>query len=147
MKGRERMTKGVFKILTVLVVTAGLTIATYARADAGSKYLDEAWFTVQKSSLSKEAKLSILTKADRAIAAGIPDEDVSIIITRGLSQGVESRHIEGFLETATKTKEQNLPVRLVLDRIEQGLAKGVPAEKVSGVTQRGRQINTCKGLG
>ncbi len=137
MKRNRRMTKGVFRILIALVATAGLTIATYAGADeAGAKQLDEARLTVQKSSLPKEAKLSMLTKADQAVAAGIPAEDVSIIITRGLSQGVESRHIESFLETATRTKEQNLPIRLVLDRIEQGLAKGVPSEKISGVTQR-----------
>lgn len=131
------MTKRVIRILIALVATAGLTISAYARADeAGAKHLDEARLFVQKSSLSKEAKLSMLTKADRAVAAGIPAEDVSVIITRGLHQGVESRHIESFLETATRTKEHNLPVRLVLDRTEQGLAKGVPAEKISGVTQR-----------
>jgi hypothetical protein len=131
------MTKRVFRILIALVATAGLTIAAYARADeAGAKHLDEARLFVQQSSLSKEAKLSMLTKADRAVAAGIPAEDVSVIITRGLRQGVESRHIESFLETATRVKEQNLPVRLVLDRVEQGLAKGVPSEKISGVTQR-----------
>lgn len=131
------MTKSILKILIALVVTAGLTIASYARADeAGSKHLEEARVTVEKSSLSKEAKIGILAKADRAAAAGIPAEDISVIIIRGLNQGIESRHIEGFLATAARTKEQNLPVRLVLDRTEQGLAKGVPAEKISGVTQR-----------
>lgn len=137
MKRDRRMKKGVFRILVALAATAGLAMATYARADeSGTKHLDEARLTVQKSSLSKEAKLGVLTKADRAVAAGIPAEDVSIIITRGLRQGVESRHIEDFLETATRTKEQKLPVRLVLDRIEQGLAKGIPSEKIAGVTQR-----------
>jgi hypothetical protein len=133
------MTKGFLKISIALLVTAAavLMAAPYASADeAGPKHLEEARVTVQRSSLSKEAKAGILAKADRAVAAGIPAEDVSVIITRGLSNGVESRHIEGFLEIATRTKEQNLPVRLVLDRTEQGLAKGVPADKISGVTQR-----------
>ena len=139
MKRNLRMTKGFLKIIIALLVTAAavLTAAPYAGADeAGSKQLEEARGTVQRSSLSKEAKAGILAKADRAVAAGIPAEDVSVIITRGLSNGVESRHIEGLLEIATRTKEQNLPVRLVLDRTEQGLAKGVPADKISGVTQR-----------
>ncbi len=138
MKGRTQMRKGVIKILAAFVVTAGLiTATTYAAADeAGLKHLDEARLSVQKSSLSREAKLSMLAKADRAVAAGIPAEDVSIIITRGLKQGVPSPHIEGFLETAVRVKEQNLPVRLVLDRIEQGLAKSVPAERIAGVTQK-----------
>ena len=131
--------KSVFRILIALVVIAAtvLTIAPCVRADeAGSKQIDETRLTVEKSSLSKEAKLSMLTKADRAVRAGIPAEDVAVIITRGLGQGVESVHIEGFLETATRTKEQGLPARLVLDRIEQGLAKGVPAKNISGVTKR-----------
>lgn len=139
MKRKGPMTKGILKILIALLLTTAaiLTTAPYVRAEeAGSKHLEEARITVEKSSLSKEAKTGILTNADRAVAAGIPAEDVSIIITRGLNQGVEGRHIEGFLETATRAKEQNLPVRLVLDRTEQGLAKGVPVEKISGVTQR-----------
>jgi hypothetical protein len=70
------------------------------------------------------------------VAAGVPAEDVSIIITRGLDQGLEGRHIEGFLETVTRTKEQGLPIRLILDRTEQGLAKGVPAEKILKVAER-----------
>ena len=41
----------------------------------------------KRSPLSKESKAGILAKADRAVAAGIPAEDVSIIITRGLSTG------------------------------------------------------------
>jgi hypothetical protein len=133
------MTNGFHKIITALLLTAAaaLTAAPYAGADeAGSKHLEEARVIVQRSSLSKEAKAGILAKADRAMAAGIPAEDVSVIITRGLSNGVESRHIEGLLEIATRTKEQDLPVRLVLDRTEQGLAKGVPADKISGVTQK-----------
>ena len=132
------MTNGFHKIIiALLLAAAALMAAPCARAgEAGSKHLEEARVTVQRSSLSKESKAGILAKADRAVAAGIPAEDVSVIITRGLSNGVEGRHIEGLLEIATRTKEQNLPVRLVLDRTEQGLAKGVPADKISGVTER-----------
>jgi len=136
---KRNMTECIFNILMVLLLTTAaiLTAAPPARAEeAGSKHLEQARITVGRSSLSKEAKAGILTKADQAVAAGIPAEDVSIIITRGLDQGVESRHIEGFLETATRAKGQGLPVRLILDRTEQGLAKGVAPEKISGVTQR-----------
>ncbi len=133
------MTKAVLKILTALLLTTAaiLTAPPCARAEeAGSKHLEAARVSVEKSQLSRESKSGILTKADRAVAAGVPAEDVSIIITRGLEQGIESRHVEKFLETATRAKEQNLPVRPVLDRVEQGLAKGVPAEKIVGATQR-----------
>jgi hypothetical protein len=133
------MTKDVLHILGVLLLAAAVSLTPVppARAeDAGSRHLEQAGSAVERSPLPKEAKAGILTRADHAVAAGVPAEDVSIIITRGLDRGVEGRHIEGFLETATRVKEQGLPVRLILDRIEQGLAKGVPAEKILEVTQR-----------
>lgn len=139
MKRTVPMKKAVLKIFVTLLLTAAAlpTASSPASAeDAGTKYLEAARITVEKSSLSKEAKAGILTRADQAVAAGIPAEDVSIIITHGLDKGVESRHIEGFLETAMRVKGQGLPVRLLLDRTEQGLAKGVPADKISGVTSR-----------
>jgi hypothetical protein len=123
--------------LLALVGVMMLTFVTRVNADEpGSKQLAEARTTVEKASLTKEAKAGILTKADHAVTSGVPAEDVAIIITRGLQQGVPGSAIEGFLETTTRVKEQHLPSRLVLDRIEQGLAKGVPAERISGVTQK-----------
>lgn len=127
------------KMLALLAVAGVMTLTLALRAgaaEAGSKHLNEARLVVEKSPLSQEAKRGVLTKADQAMTAGIPAEDVAIIITRGLKQNVASTGIEDFLETATKVKKQNLPVRLVLDRIEQGLAKGVPAERIAGVTHR-----------
>ena len=139
MRKKEMATTGLFRILiTLLLATAAvLGAAPRVRAeDGGPAHLEQARSAVERSGLPRESKTGILTKADRAVAAGIPAEDVSIIITRGLEQGVAGKHVEGFLETATRTKEQNLPVRPVLDRMEQGLAKGVPPGKIAGVTQR-----------
>jgi hypothetical protein len=136
---KSKRPKGVLRILVALLLATAaiLTAAPRARAEeAGTTHLDAARTAVESSPLSKEAKFAILTKADHAVAAGVPAEDVSIIITRGLDRGVESRHLEDFLETATRAKEQGLPVRLILDRTEQGLAKGVPAEKIAAVTER-----------
>jgi hypothetical protein len=139
MNKRGRIMSKITKMvaLPALVGLMTLTFGLRAGADeAGSRHLDEARVTVEQSSLTKEAKAGILTKADHAVTSGIPAEDVAIIITRGLKQGVPGSTIEGFLETTTRVREQHLPSRLVLDRIEQGLAKGVPAERISGVTQR-----------
>jgi hypothetical protein len=136
---RNKMTTTVLKVLIPLLLAAAAVLgaAPCVRAeDAGQAHLEQARIAVERSGLPRESKAGILTKADRAVAAGVPAEDVSLIITRGLEQGAAGRHVEGFLETAAKTKEQNLPIRPVLDRMEQGLAKGVPPEKIAGVTQR-----------
>ncbi len=132
------MIKTLLKILVVLLL-AGMPVLAGSYATAGearSKQLEEARSAVEKSSLSTEAKSGILIKADRAVTAGIPQADVAVIVTRGIKQGVDSRNIEGFLETATRAKEQNLPVRLILDRTEEGLAKAVPPAKIEGVTRQ-----------
>ncbi len=138
MKTRIRIIKRIAATLAFLAMTGTMLLAAAAPAgaqEAGWKNLDEARLSVDKSSLTREAKLDILTKADRAVNAGIPPEDVAVIINRGLKERVEGARISGFLEIAAGVKEQKVPVRLVLDRIEQGLSKGVPAERISAVVQ------------
>jgi hypothetical protein len=135
MKGMGPMTKAVLATLLLLFTAAFDAAAPSAWGGEGNQ-LDQAKAAVERSALPREVKVGILTSAEQAVAEGIPSEDVSIIIIRSLDRGVDGRHIEGFLETASKTKIQGLPVRLILDRTEQGLAKGVPSERIGTVTQR-----------
>jgi hypothetical protein len=124
--------------LSSLAAAAIVTFAVAAWAGAGEtggKTLDEARLSVERASLARDTKLDILAKADRAVKAGVPSEDAAIIITRGLKQGADGKSISGFLETAATVKERGLPVRPVLDRIEQGLSKGVPAGRISSAAQ------------
>ena len=51
-----------------------------------------------------------------------------------MRQNLDGKAIEGFIDIAVKVKNQNLPVRPVLDRIQQGLSKGVPTDRIMGVT-------------
>ena len=127
------MTKRMTTTLSSLAAAAVVTFAVAAWAAAGEtggKTLDEARLAVEKSSLTKDTKREILTKADRAVKAGVPSEDAVIIIDRGLKHGADGKSIAGFLETAATVKERDLPMRPVLNRIEQGLSKGVPAERI-----------------
>ncbi len=131
------MTKSVlYDILASLLVAAAALFAGAPPAAADSSRLDEAKIAVDRSPLPKDVKAGVLSRADQAVAAGIPSEDVAIIVTRGLEQRADGRQIEGFLDTATRAKAQGLPVRHILDCTEQGLSKGVPAEKIGAVMQR-----------
>ena len=134
---RERTRKASIFLVAALVAAAVAVLpAQQAGAqEQGQEHLSQARLAVEQSSLTKEGKLGILTKVDRAVAAGIPPEDAAVIITRGLRQNVPGKDIEGYLETARSVKERGLPARLVLDRIEQGLAKGVPPERIAAVAQ------------
>ncbi len=136
-KNRPAIKRSNLALFVIAAAAATAMAATGAMADEGGvKRLEEARLVVEQSSLTKAAKLDVISKADRAVQAGIPAEDVAIIVTRGLGQGMAGADVAGFLETAARVKERNLPVRLVLDRMEQGLSKGVPAERISGVVQR-----------
>ena len=132
------MTKGLLGLIAALSVTAAVVTASPCAGaeETGANHLGEARSAVEGSALPKEAKAGILKKADRAAATGVPAEDISVIVSRGLHRGVAGGQIEGFLETAAGAKERHLPVRLLLDRIEQGLAKGVPTDRIADVTQR-----------
>jgi hypothetical protein len=68
--------------------------------------------------------------------AGVPGEDVEIIVSRAVGRGANAGAINRFLDTGLTTKKEGLPTRPVLDRIEQGLSKGVPNERIVAASQR-----------
>jgi hypothetical protein len=74
--------------------------------------------------------------AREARAAGVPAEDIAVIVNRSRERGVAAEQVRDMIRIITHTREQNLPVRAVLDRIEQGLAKGVPAERIAAAARR-----------
>ena len=121
----------------ILFVTIITLILVYGIAMADTKKaIDGIRLSVERSALPQEAKASLLKKASDAVNAGIQSDDIAVIINRGLNRGVDSKTIEGFIDTAIKVKGQNLPARPVMDRIQQGLSKGVPPERILGVTKR-----------
>jgi hypothetical protein len=91
---------------------------------------------VESSSLSQSEKAQVLDTAGRALRAGIPADDVAIIVTRARDRKAGGDTTSALLKTVVETKEKGLPTGPVLNRIEQGLSKGVPPEKVSASTRR-----------
>ncbi len=117
-----------FSILFTLCL---LMISRISTAETGGKEFDEIRVSVEQSSLSQEKKASLLKVSSDAISAGVPTADVAVIVKRGLARGIEAGIIGDFIQSAVRAKEQNLPVRPVLDRVQQGLSKGVPPERIS----------------
>lgn len=91
---------------------------------------------IDRSALAGEQKAALSKQASAAIDTGIPAEDVAVIIKRGLSKNTDARALEEALGAATTARKKGLPVRPVLDRIEQGLAKGVPPARISAATKQ-----------
>lgn len=121
-------------ILLIGLATAALLAATPARAaDSPPAGMARA---LERSALSTAVQADITARARETVHAGIPAEDVEIIIGRGLERGADAATLDSFLETAVRTKQQGLPIRPVLDRIEQGLSKGVPPERIDAASKR-----------
>jgi hypothetical protein len=91
---------------------------------------------IGRSSLAAEEKQVLIGRVEAARQAGIPADDVMIIVTRGLERGVGAAMLGRFLDTSARVARQGLPVRPVLDRIEQGLSKGVPPERIDAAGKR-----------
>ncbi len=124
-----RTSVGMMFVLLFLALPSWTFAAKDSRPDTVSGSL-------QSSSLSKTEQTEVQAKAAAAVNAGIPAEDVEIIVSRAVHRGTDADTINRFLDTAISTRKQGLPVAPVLDRIEQGLSKGVPPERIASASQQ-----------
>ena len=120
---------GMILLLMLLVPSSG----TFA---AESRHLDNVRRVLEASTLPRTEQAEVNTRAAAAITAGVPGEDVEIIVSRAVGRGADAGAINRFLDTGMSAKKEGLPVRPVLDRIEQGLSKGVPTERIVAASQR-----------
>jgi len=119
--------------LLCLLLLVALPSWTFA-ADNGR--LESINRILQSSSLSKAEQTEVHAKAAAAINAGVPAEDVEIIVSRSVRRGADAGTINRFLDTGISTRQKGLPVTPVLDRIEQGLSKGVPFDRIATAAQQ-----------
>jgi hypothetical protein len=117
-------------LLLLLLVPPSRTFA------AEDRHLDKIHLVLEASTLSRTEQAGVNTKAAAAITAGLPGDDVEIIVSRAVGHGADAVLIGRLLDTAMSAKKEGLPVQPVLDRMEQGLAKGVPTERVVAASQR-----------
>lgn len=118
--------------LLVPVVLLAWSSWSYA---AENQHLDNITRILAASSLSQKDQAEIRSKAISAIKAGVPAEDVEIIVQRSVNHSVEAMTLGRFLDTSAAVKKDGLPVDTVLDRIEQGLAKRVPSDRVATASE------------
>jgi len=124
-----------------------LMTAAAGQAQAAPGGLRDIQRSVEASSLSGEQKAALTQAAREAVETGVPHEDVAIIVTGGLSRGADVETVTRFLAVARDVQAQGLPVRPVLNKIEQGTAKGVPPERIIEVVGRVRaNLVTAAGM-
>ncbi len=121
-------------ILVLLFLSSPLPV--FAADDRHSAAIDRA---LKASSLSRTEQAEVQARAASAISAGVPAEDVEVIVSRATGRGMDAGTINRFLDLGASAKKDGLPAGPVLDRIEQGLSKGVPAERIQAASERLRQ--------
>ncbi len=117
-------------LLLILLLPLSRTFA------AENRHLDNIRNVLEASTLSRTEQAEVNARATAAMNAGVPGEDVEIIVARAVGRGADAGAIKRFLDTGMSAKKEGLPVRPVLDRIEQGLSKGVPTERIVSASKR-----------
>ncbi len=105
----------------------------FAAEDRHSAAIERA---LRASPLSKTEQAEVQAGAASAISSGVPPEDVEVIVSRAAGRGMDARTITRFLDLGASAKKDGLPAGPVLDRIEQGLSKGVPADRIQTASER-----------
>jgi hypothetical protein len=103
---------------------------------AENPYLDSISRALEASTFPRTEQAEVHAKAAAAVRAGVPAEDVQIIVSRAVRRGAEAGIIKGFLDTILAAKKEGVPVGPVLDRIEQGLSKGAPTERIAAASRQ-----------
>lgn len=124
------------RVFLPYLATAMVLLFAAGAGAAAEVMTDQIRSSIESSQYSSADKAELLDAADRALRTGIPGDDVEIIITRGRERRVDAMTAKKLLDTAVKVREQGLPMRPVLNRIEQGLSKGVPPERISAASER-----------
>jgi hypothetical protein len=119
-----------------LVAALAVISATRSAAALEQGMPDQIRSAVERSSLSQAEKAEVLDEAGRAIRSGIPADDVAIIVTRAQDRKAGADTTKTLLKTVVETGEKGLPIGPVLNRIEQGLSKGISPEKISVSSRR-----------
>ena len=99
-------------------------------------HLDNISRALDASAYTSRERSDINARAVAAVNAGMPADDAEIVITRGLSRNTDADMIIRLLAICVTAMQEGLPVGPVLDRIEQGLSKGVPEERIAAASER-----------
>lgn len=92
--------------------------------------------TIERSALPPAEKDLLAAGARQAVRSGIPAADVEAVVARGIERNVGSAGITGLLDLAVQAKSGGMPVKALMSRIEQGLAKQVPQERIAAAVRR-----------
>ena len=97
-----------FHITTVMLLTVGISIAQAANDDSQ-------WLQIEQ----------------KFQAASVSISDAQVIVKQARRRDVAPQQVSSWAERLTQMKQGDLPVNSAIDRLQQGLSKGIPAVRIN----------------
>src|SRR2546425_5282545 len=88
---------------------------------------------LETAQLSPDGKLLIRQKAGEAMRAGVAERVVEKVIRLAVDHGVRAADLGSLLDVVAQAKRRDVPVGPVLDKVQEGLAKRVPPDRIASV--------------
>ena len=95
---------------------------------------------LERTPYSAQEQRVLMAKSRLAMERGIASGDVMAVVREGSARGMDARYLERFLTMAIETEQEGLPSRPVLNKIQQGIAKGIPEQRIYDVALRTRDV-------
>jgi hypothetical protein len=123
-----KRTGSIRNLLGVALLLALLAAPATGRANDELAGVDRA---LAASALQQAEQEELRERAATAVRAGVAPDDVAVILTRSLARGADSAAAGKLVDAGRRAAEAGLPAGPVVSRIEQGLAKGVPLDRIA----------------
>jgi hypothetical protein len=130
------------KAIFVVTVLFSVGFADYLYGQSGA---EEA---LRSASMYSQEEIDLLRRTIRdARSSGIPERKLERIVSQGVANGITERDLSSLLGLAARAETEDLPSSPVVDKILEGLAKQVPPERITRVTnERMNYLKASKGI-
>ncbi len=82
---------------------------------------------------------AVMLAVEEARQAGVPDETVSRLLSRGYDNGVEAASMANLVSIVATVKKEGLPLEPFVSKIEEGMAERIPAASIEQVLNQKKQ--------
>ncbi|HAK59418.1 MAG TPA: hypothetical protein DCO77_03405 [Nitrospiraceae bacterium] len=118
--------KSIALSITIVLVTSVTAFATPPGGKAG----DAIEQMMRQSSYTTQNRAMLMAKTREAFKYGMSPDDVAAMVRKGIAGPTDARTLGRYLALCIEAEQQGLPVQPVLNKILQGMAKGVPSERI-----------------
>ena len=118
--------------ITILLVTSITAFAAPPSGKAG----DAIEQMMRQSAYTTQHRAMLMARVREALESGMSPDDVATLMRKGIAGPTDARTLERYLALCIEAEQQGLPAQPVLNKILQGMAKGVPSERIITVAAK-----------